>query len=251
MARQIILDTETTGINPRDNRIVEIGCVEMIDRKLTGNTFHVYINPEMKMVQEVINIHGLTDAFLADKPKYQEVVQPFYEFIKGAELVIHNAPFDVGFINAENARLKRGNPGVVADYCTVLDTLVMAREKHPGQKNSLDALCKRYFVDNSMREKHGALLDAEILAEVYLAMTGGQTALWGTDDKEGNAENERKHALESGKLSAFDLPLVKLSDDDLKAHAKILSLLDKKSGGSVWQKRIDLAAQEQESNSEN
>jgi len=248
MARQIILDTETTGINPRDHRIVEIGCVEVIDRKLTGNTFHVYVNPEMKMDQEVINIHGLTDAFLADKPKYQEVAQPFYEFIKGAELVIHNAPFDVGFINSENRRLKMGNPGLVADFCSILDTLVMAREKHPGQKNSLDALCKRYFVDNSMREKHGALLDAEILAEVYLAMTGGQTALWGTDDKEGNADNSSHHAHKDDKLAAFDLPLVKLSDDDLQAHAKMLALLEKKSGGTLWQKRVDQSEQEQSQN---
>ena len=238
MTRQVILDTETTGISSRDHRIVEIGCIEMIDRKLTGNTFHVYINPEKQLDQEVINIHGLTNAFLADKPTYDAVAQPFYDFIKGAELVIHNAPFDVGFINMENARLKRGNPGLVTDFCTILDTLVMAREKHPGQKNSLDALCKRYFVDNSMREKHGALLDAEILAEVYLAMTGGQTHLWGQDDGKGEQSSNGKSAVGAAPLSAFDLPLIQVSDADLQGHAKMLALLDKKSDGAIWHKRL-------------
>ena len=175
--RQIVLDTETTGIDPKQgHRIIEIGCVELVNRKLTGNTFHVYINPQREVEQEAIEVHGITNEFLADKPLFTQVVDDFIAFIKGAELVIHNAPFDVGFMDHEFALCRRKLPKT-EDICTVLDTLVMARRMRPGQKNSLDALCKFYHVDNSHRTYHGALLDSEILSDVYLYMTGGQTKL--------------------------------------------------------------------------
>ncbi|GHC26442.1 DNA polymerase III subunit epsilon [Aidingimonas halophila] len=180
--RQVILDTETTGIDPREgHRLIEIGGVEMINRRFTGRTYHQFINPEREIEAEAIEVHGITNERVADEPVFAEVADAFWEFIKGAELVIHNAPFDVGFIDHEFEKLNavRGEPllGPVAKHCGVLDTLTMAREKHPGQRNSLDALCKRYDIDNGHRVLHGALLDAEILADVYLAMTGGQTAL--------------------------------------------------------------------------
>ncbi len=175
--RQIVLDTETTGIDPNQgHRIIEIGCVELVDRKLTGNTYHVYINPMREVESEAVGVHGITNQFLADKPQFNEIADGFIDFIKGSELIIHNAPFDVGFMDAEFALSKRNLPKT-SDICTVLDTLVMARKMRPGQKNSLDALCRFYQVDNSHRTYHGALLDSEILAEVYLYMTGGQTSL--------------------------------------------------------------------------
>ena len=172
--RQIILDTETTGLEPsQGHRIIEIGCVELVNRRLTGNHYHQYIQPDREVHVDAIEIHGITNEFLVDKPRFEQIAREFADFIKGAELVIHNAPFDVGFINHEFVRL---GPewGKVQDQCGILDTLKMAREMHPGQRNTLDALCKRYDVDNSGRTLHGALLDAEILADVYLAMTGGQ-----------------------------------------------------------------------------
>lgn len=175
--RQIVLDTETTGIDPKQgHRIIEIGCVELLNRKLTGNTYHVYINPMREVEQEAIDVHGITNEFLRDKPKFIEVADDFIQFIKGAELVIHNAPFDVGFMDHE-FNLARKNYPKTNDICSVLDTLALARRMRPGQKNSLDMLCKHYNVDNSHRTYHGALLDSEILAEVYLYMTGGQTSL--------------------------------------------------------------------------
>jgi DNA polymerase-3 subunit epsilon len=175
--RQIVLDTETTGLEPASgHRIIEIGCVELIDRKLTGNRFHVYLNPEREIDAGAVEVHGLSAEFLADKPRFADIAADLLVFLTGAELVIHNAPFDVGFLNHE-LRLLRGECSDINQYCTVLDTLALAKSKHPGQRNNLDALCKRYSVDNSHRDLHGALLDAEILAEVYLAMTGGQTRL--------------------------------------------------------------------------
>lgn len=180
--RQIILDTETTGIDPRDgHRLVEIGAVEMIDRRLTGNHYHQYINPERHIDAEVVAVHGIDDNKVANEPVFADIADEFWAFIDGAELVIHNAAFDVGFIDHELAMLNnhRHAPvlGPVAEHCRILDTLGLARQKHPGQRNNLDALCKRYEIDNGHRILHGALLDAEILADVYLAMTGGQTAL--------------------------------------------------------------------------
>lgn len=174
--RQVILDTETTGLEPsQGHRIIEIGCVEMIGRRLTGNNYHQYIQPDRVIDAGAIEVHGITNEFLEDKPRFGQIVQDFIEYISGAELIIHNAPFDVGFINHELKLLETNQ--LLENYCQVIDTLVMAREKHPGQRNSLDALCQRYDVDNTQRTKHGALLDSEILADVYLAMTGGQWAL--------------------------------------------------------------------------
>ncbi len=169
--RQIVLDTETTGLNPEQgHRIIEIGCVELIDRRLTGQHFHIYLNPERRIDDGAIEVHGITNEFLEDKPHFADVVADFISFVQDAELVIHNAPFDVGFINHEFSLLKK-NLATVETYCSVFDTLTFARKKHPGQRNSLDALCKRYGIDNSHRDLHGALLDAEILADVYLLMT--------------------------------------------------------------------------------
>lgn len=180
--RQIVLDTETTGIDPREgHRLIEIGAVEMVNRRLTGRTYHQFINPEREIEAEAISVHGITNERVADEPRFAEIVDDFWAFIEGAELVIHNAPFDVGFIDHETRALnkqRQADPlGPVAEHCGIFDTLTMARKMHPGQRNTLDALCKRYDIDNGHRVLHGALLDAEILADVYLAMTGGQTAL--------------------------------------------------------------------------
>lgn len=173
--RQVVLDTETTGLDPNlGHRVIEIGALEVVDRRMTGATYHVYLNPERDIDAGAVAVHGITSEFLADKPRFVDVAQDFLEFVRGAELVIHNAPFDVGFLNAE---LKRLDDGPLKQYCGVLDTLKLAKETHPGQKNNLDALCKRYQVDNSGRNFHGALLDAQLLAEVYLAMTRGQETL--------------------------------------------------------------------------
>ncbi|MDD1614573.1 MAG: DNA polymerase III subunit epsilon, partial [Methylococcaceae bacterium] len=175
--RIVVLDTETTGLNPQEgHRIIEIGCVELVKRRLTGKRFHVYINPDRIIDEGAIAVHGITNQFLDDKPHFEQIAEDFIEFIRGAELVIHNAPFDVGFINHEFSRLNN-KAGTVTDYSDVFDTLAYARKKHPGQRNSLDALCKRYGIDNSHRDLHGALLDAEILADVFLFMTGGQSSL--------------------------------------------------------------------------
>ena len=175
--RQVVLDTETTGRSAETNRIIEIGALELIDRVPSGKTYHVYINPEQAVEEGALRVHGLSNAFLADKPLFSEVVEPFMDFIHGAELIIHNAPFDVGFIDAELKRL--AHPVTeIKTVCSILDSLVLARSKHPGQRNSLDALCKRYEVDNSKRAFHGALLDACLLSDVYLRMTGGQNSLF-------------------------------------------------------------------------
>ncbi len=224
--RQVVLDTETTGIDPKKgHRIIEIGCVEMIDRKLTGNHFHVYINPEREVEEEAISVHGITNEFLADKPLFKDVADGFMNFIKGAELVIHNAPFDVGFMDHEfraNDRHLGSNLGLTADHCTVLDTLVLAREKHPGQKNNLDALCKRYGIDNSHRELHGALLDAEILADVYLMMTGGQTSLLLAEDSSstGNSSTGSKASID---VSSMNLITVAASAQEIEAHNSFMT----------------------------
>jgi DNA polymerase III subunit epsilon len=175
--RQIVLDTETTGLEPsQGHRIIEIGCVEIIDRRLTGNHYHQYLQPDREIDEGAIEVHGISNEFLQDKPRFADVVDDFMDFVRGAELVIHNAPFDVGFLNNE-LKLLNWSGGDINTNCAVLDTLALARKMHPGQKNSLDALCKRYEVNNAHRELHGALLDSEILADVYLFMTGGQTDL--------------------------------------------------------------------------
>ncbi len=188
MIRQIILDTETTGLDPfRGDRIVEIGCLEMIDRTLTGRNFHVYINPERAMSEEAFKVHGLSDDFLSDKPIFSAVAQHFIEFVGGSELIIHNASFDMKFLDYE---LSQCNLSLLTSQCAVLDTLLLAKELHPGQRNNLDALCKRYEIDNSNRSLHGALLDAELLAEVYLRMTGGQSALSFHEEKDAQIDEQ-------------------------------------------------------------
>lgn len=232
--RQVVLDTETTGIGAeKGHRIIEIGCVELIDRKLTGRHYHQYINPQRPSDEEAIGVHGITDEFLADKPLYGQVAQSFYEFINGAELVIHNAPFDVGFMDAEFRRI---NFPMTGSFCTVLDTLVMARDMHPGQRNSLDALCKRYGIDNSHREIHGALLDAEILADVYLMMTGGQTDLMfmAGNDEEGLSAEDILKQLDT--VDSASLRVVGATADEITAHNGILDILDKKSDGAIWRR---------------
>jgi len=229
--RQVVLDTETTGINPKlGHRIIEIGCVEMVNRKLTGNHYHVYINPQRVVEEEAIGVHGITNEFLTDKPLFHDIAEEFLAYVKGAELVIHNAPFDVGFINHEFAMLRQKlNP--IESYCGVLDTLAMARKKHSGQKNSLDALCKRYGINNSHRELHGALLDAEILADVYLLLSGGQTALL-LDKEDGSGAG----GLDIRRLSSVReaLSVVKASGPELSEHALYLDSLRKGAEAIVW-----------------
>jgi DNA polymerase-3 subunit epsilon len=228
--RQIVLDTETTGIDPSEgHRIIEIGCVELQERQLTGRHYHVYINPEREVEAEAITIHGITNEFLADKPLFADIAEEFFEFIKGAELVIHNAAFDVGFMDAEFARLKSKRK--TTEHCSVVDSLAIARKKHPGQKNNLDALCKRYGVDNSNRELHGALLDAEILADVYLLLTGGQTALSldANSDSAGGGMTIRRVAGDRKPL-----PVVGASDEEEAAHREFMAVLAGKAGSTVW-----------------
>lgn len=232
--RQIILDTETTGLEPEQgHRIIEIGCVELVARRKTGRTFHRYLRPDREVDRGAIQVHGLTNEFLVQQPRFEEVADELLEFITGAELVIHNAAFDVAFLDAELKRL----PGPLRrtrDLCGVLDTLPLARQMHPGQRNSLDALCKRYGIDNSHRELHGALLDAQILLEVYLAMTGGQTALvLGEDVKQGGDVVFEPVAKAERTVGA--LRVVRATPDELAAHERALAVLDKASGGkTVW-----------------
>ena len=238
--RQIVLDTETTGLEPtQGHRIIEIGCVELINRRLTGNRYHQYLNPGREIDAGAIEVHGITNEMLADKPAFADIATAFLEFIKGAELIIHNAPFDVGFINHELKAIT-GELAIrcLDGHCTVLDTLALARTLHPGQKNNLDALCKRYSIDNTQRSLHGALLDAEILADVYLAMTGGQAALFQDTAEVGRArvlasEIRLLHRQET------NLPILLASDDELAAHRLWLEELDKKSGGRCVWKRVE------------
>ena len=231
--RQIVLDTETTGLEPADgHRIIEIGCVELLDRRLTGNTYHQYIQPDREIDAGAIEVHGITNEKLADKPRFADIAAEFLEFIHGAELVIHNAPFDVGFIDHE-FRLQQDSPGRVSDHCTVLDTLLMARRMHPGQRNSLDALCRRYEIDNSQRELHGALLDAEILADVYLAMTGGQVSL--SLDSQVDSNGQRRSTIQRVAADRQPLAVIRADDAEVQAHAARLDDIDKACDDrSVW-----------------
>lgn len=234
--RQIVLDTETTGLEPsQGHRIIEIGCVELVNRKLTGRHYHQYIQPQREVDDGAIEVHGITNEFLADKPVFSQVAQEFLDFVRGAELVIHNAPFDVGFINHEFNLLNSSDFQPIENYCGVVDTLVMARQKRPGQKNNLDALCKHYGVDNSQRDLHGALLDAEILADVYLYMTGGQRNLLLAGDSDGEDEANSNNA--GGTIQRLNtnrpaLKVVSASVEELALHeAKLKSLGD----GCLWQ----------------
>jgi len=233
--RQIVLDTETTGLEPsQGHRIIEIGCVELVERKLTGKHYHQYIQPEREIDQGALEVHGISNEFLADKPVFSHIVDEFLGFVDGAELIIHNAPFDIGFLDHE-LTLAANKIKKMSKICSVIDSLVLARSKHPGQKNNLDALCKRYAIDNAKRELHGALLDAEILADVYLMMTGGQTSL-GLDAKvqvEG-AQSDKNMPLTLNK-DRSRLAVLAASQAELDAHQALLSVIDKKSGGQcLW-----------------
>ena len=227
--RQIVLDTETTGLEPsQGHRIIEIGCVELDQRRLTGRHFHQYIRPEREIDEAAQEVHGITLDFLADKPLFARIADDFLAFVKDAELLIHNAPFDTGFLDAELARLGPAY-GRMSDYCQVTDTLAMARRKHPGQRNSLDALCKRYDVDNSQRDLHGALLDAEILADVYLLMSGGQTDLsLGSEEAEKITDSELK-PLQVNR-DGLHLKILTARPAEIEAHQQFLSRIHKSSG---------------------
>jgi DNA polymerase III subunit epsilon len=235
--RQIVLDTETTGLEvSQGHRIIEIGCVELINRRLTGNHYHQYINPQRDIDQGAIEVHGITPEFLADKPTFDKVGAEFLEFVQGAELVIHNAPFDVGFLDSELSRVSSSNPSL-GDVCSIIDTLIMARKKHPGQRNNLDALCQRYDVDNSQRDLHGALLDAEILADVYLAMTGGQTALQLSDVADGGSGGTAAEQIRRLAADREALLVIEASEDELAAHEAQLDVISASSDGQVVWRR--------------
>ncbi len=233
--RQIVLDTETTGLEvSQGHRIIEIGCVELDNRRLTGNHFHRYIKPDREIDQGAIEVHGITNEFLADKPRFEQIAKDFVEFVEGAELIIHNAPFDLGFLNSELQRLD-ANAATLQNLCSVIDTLVMARSRHPGQRNNLDALCSRYGVDNSQRDLHGALLDAEILADVYLAMTGGQTAFQLSDSdargSDGAAQGERIRRLAPGRTP---LPVIAATAEEVAVHEALLDTIAAAGGKVLW-----------------
>ena len=232
--RQIIVDTETTGLEPtQGHRIIEIGCVEIVNRRLTGNHYHQYLQPDRDIDEAAMEVHGITSEFLADKPRFPEIVDDFMKFVEGAELIIHNAPFDVGFLNHE-LKLADAGWGEITNYCTVVDTLVLARTLHPGQKNSLDALCRRYDIDNSQRTLHGALLDAEILADVYLVMTGGQSKLLldGVEEAEG-AQVAGIRRLDGKRPS---LKVVAPTPREAEMHEQRLAAIARASGDKcVWQ----------------
>lgn len=220
--RQIVLDTETTGIGTEQgHRIIEIGCMEMVNRRITGNNYHVYINPEREVEQGAFAVHGISGDFLQDKPKFAELADEFYQYIHGAELIIHNAPFDVGFINHE-FRMFNSSLGQVKDWCAVVDTLAMARKQYPGQQNSLDALCRRLHVDNSKRDLHGALVDADLLAQVYLLMTGGQEALFQTLDA---AKKEKTAVAVDWQRSEQPIPVIEAAANELDAHQQFVESL--------------------------
>ncbi|AWB67834.1 DNA polymerase III subunit epsilon [Saccharobesus litoralis] len=235
MSRQIVLDTETTGMNQggpvhEGHRIIEIGCVEVINRRLTGNNFHVYIKPDRLVDPEAIEVHGITDEMLADKPMFNEIGQSFIDYIKGADLVIHNAPFDVSFMDHE-FRLNGYNIKT-EDICTVTDTLVMAKKLFPGKRNNLDVLCDRYGIDNSHRTLHGALLDAEILADVYLLMTGGQTDLNLASD--GGSEGAESGGIRRVSSNRSPLTIITATPEEIQAHQERLALVKEKGGSCLW-----------------
>ena len=239
--RQIVLDTETTGLDPaQGHRIIEIGCVELINRKLTGNNYHQYLQPDRKIDEAAMEVHGITNESLQGKPRFADIAEDFVEYIRGAELIIHNAPFDVGFLNNEFTLIASGSIGQIGpveSLCTVTDTLKMARTMHPGQKNNLDALCSRYEVDNTQRTLHGALLDSEILADVYMAMTGGQTGLF--EDRNGAGDIGAQSDIQLLSMDRPALAVIQASEDELTAHEAWLDRLDSGSpNGALW-RRLD------------
>lgn len=239
--RQVVLDTETTGLEPsQGHRVIEIGAVELVDRRLTGERYHQYINPEREVAQGALEVHGIDDQFLRGKPRFAEVSEAFLQFVRGAELIIHNASFDLGFLNWELSLMNAPQP-VLEEQCAVLDTLELAREMHPGMRNSLDALCRRYDVDNSRRDLHGALLDAGILAEVYLRMTGGQTSL----ALELNS-TAASGGVDGGPDLAMERPPVRVlraAPTELKAHGERLDQLEAQLGETSMWRRCDAAVQ--------
>lgn len=238
--RQIVLDTETTGLELADgHRIIEIGCIELMHRRPSGRTWQRYLQPEREVEAGALAVHGITNEFLATQPRFAEVAAEFLGFIEGAELVIHNAPFDVGFLDAELAQAGVGK--AIADFCRVIDTLVVARKLHPGQRNSLDALCKRYGVDNSRRDLHGALLDARILVDVYLAMTGGQAALTLDGDP---ATADMQTAAERRQRGAVQIPVIRANAQELAAHGRSLEAIERASNGEALFRATDRRAGE-------
>lgn len=233
--RQIVLDTETTGLDPEQgHRIIEIGCVELVNRRITGETYHIYINPQRDIDEGAVAVHGLSAEFLADKPLFADVVDEFLEFVDHTELLIHNAPFDIGFLDTELRLLKKPYARMSA-RCEITDTLDIARKRHPGQRNSLDALCKRYQIDNSGRTLHGALLDSQLLAEVYLGLTGGQgkLSLGGEESASGRkAASKRRKVVRDG----LKLRVHEASAEEIQAHEHKLSQIEEASGGeTLWQ----------------
>lgn len=237
--RQVVLDTETTGLEAeRGHRIIELGGVELVDRRYSGRQFHKYINPERDIDEGAQEVHGISAEFLADKPKIADVWPQFLEFIQGAELIIHNAPFDIGFLNAEISHLQEAGietPETIESICQVTDSLALARHKHPGQKNSLDALCRRYMVDNSQRQLHGALLDAEILADVFLLMTGGQTQLFDSASEQETVLGQQGAEYSLNPLDAVGLKPVMATSDEVAAHEAFIDVLAEKSGKTpIW-----------------
>ena len=235
--RQIVLDTETTGMNMigvhyEGHRIIEIGAVEVINRRLTGNNFHVYIKPDRLVDPEAFGVHGISDEFLSDKPTFADIASEFLDYIKGAELIIHNAPFDIGFMDYEFDKLKQGI-GHTSDFCSITDSLLMARKQFPGKRNSLDALCGRFDIDNTKRTLHGALLDAEILADVYLSMTGGQTTLTFNAESEqsttGGSLAQHRTVQTTGRLR-----VITATDQEQALHEEYLDRIEKKSGQCLW-----------------
>lgn len=234
--RQIVLDTETTGLETRDgHRIIEIGCVEMIDRKMTGNNYHQYLQPDRAIDEEALAVHGITPEFLSDKPRFPEVAKTFLEYIQGAELIIHNASFDIGFLNYELS-LMGADWGNINSRCKITDSLAMAREMYPGQRNTLDALCKRLDVNNAHRELHGALLDSEILGDVYLAMTGGQVTMTLETSNSRSSSEQEEEGGEAGILSAASLKLrvLRPTDEELASHNARMEAIEKAAGKPVW-----------------
>ena len=239
--RQVVLDTETTGLDPaQGHRVIEIGCIELRNRRLTEQRFHVYLRPERAIDEGAIRVHGLTNEFLADQPRFVEIAEQFLEFVRGAELIIHNAPFDLGFLNHELQRCGRGQ-SVLEQLCTVEDTLLLARQRHPGQRNNLDALCKRYGIDNSQRTLHGALLDAEILADVYLAMTRQQDSLF-VQESAATVRGKQGSRRAAVPRSRPPLSVIRASAEERAAHDQYLDMLDKKSGGACVWRRLDETA---------
>lgn len=238
MSRQIVLDTETTGLSAEGgDRIIEIGCVELVARKLTGNNLHFYINPERDSHEDALKVHGISNEFLRDKPKFAEVADEILAYLQGAELIIHNAAFDVGFLNKELERLSL--PGIDSHVEAVTDTLAMAKQLYPGKRNSLDALCDRLGVDNSGRTLHGALLDAELLADVYINLTRGQDALL---IDIGTADDEKAVGTQRIDLTGYVLPVISANPQELAAHDEVLTQLDKSSGGKTMWRQIESAS---------